>query len=57
MTNDEAHQFLHAVREITLHHREWVKDYVYLSKKNEFIHRSQVDEPLEDIMMGNWFSL
>jgi selenocysteine lyase/cysteine desulfurase len=57
MTDNEVHQVLHAVREITLHHTEWIKEYIYLSKKNEFIHQSQSESPLEDELMSDWFSL
>jgi selenocysteine lyase/cysteine desulfurase len=57
MTTAEVRLILHAVEEITLHHREWAADYVYLSKMNEFVHRTHVETPLEDEMMGDWFSL
>ncbi len=57
MTDAEVHHVLDAVKEITLHHSEWAEDYVYLSKKNEYLHHSQVHDSLEDKMMGGWFSL
>jgi selenocysteine lyase/cysteine desulfurase len=57
MTDEEVTLVLHAVEEITIHYREWAKDYIYLSKKNEFIHRNHADRPMEDEMMGDWFSL
>ncbi len=57
MTDDEVRQILHAIEEVTLHHLEWAKDYVYIPKKNEFIHHSQSENPLEDKMMGDWFEL
>lgn len=57
MTDEEVRMILHAVEEITLHHREWSEDYLYLSNKNEYIHHSHVDQPMEDEMMGDWFSL
>lgn len=56
-TDEEVKHILHAVKEISIHHREWAEDYVYHRTKNEFIHRSHVDNPLEDEIMGNWFSL
>ena len=56
-TNEEAHQILNAIREVTLHHAEWGKDYVYLSRKNEFIHRSHQQNLPEDAMTTNWFKL
>ena len=57
MTDNEVHLVLHAIKEITLHHREWAEEYVYLSAKNEFVHKSQMEAPLEDDMMSDWFSL
>jgi len=57
MTDDDVRQILHAIEEIALHHLEWAEDYVYLPKKNEFIHHSEVDHPIEDKMMEGWFEL
>ena len=57
MTDEEVRLILHAVEEITLHHRKWAEDYLYLANKNEYIHRSHVDKPLEDEMMDDWFSM
>lgn len=57
MTNEEVHAILHAVKEVSEHFREWAEDYVYLSKKNEFVHQAHKDHPLEDRMMEDWFSL
>jgi hypothetical protein len=42
---------------VSIHHEEWIKDYVYLSKKNEFIHKSHQKHSLEDEIMSDWFSL
>jgi len=56
-TEEEVRNILHAVREVTLHFREWAADYIYLSKKNEFVHRSQQRESVEDGMMRDWFTL
>ncbi len=57
MTDEEVHTILQAVREITENHREWIRDYVYVRKKNEFVHHSQTEEPLEDHLMNDWFDL
>ncbi len=57
MTDEEVSLILHAIEEIALHHLEWAEDYVYMAKKNEFIHHSQVNHPLEDKMMEDWFEL
>jgi selenocysteine lyase/cysteine desulfurase len=56
-TNEEVNLILHAVREITLHHREWENDYEYHLHRNEFIHRSHLEQPIEERIMNGWFSL
>jgi len=56
-TDEEVRSILYAVSEITLHFREWAEDYVYLSKKNEFVHRTQQQSSIEDRMMSDWFTL
>ena len=57
MTDDEVHQILHAIREVTLHHEAWMKDYVYITKKNEFIHQNHLQRLPEDDIMSDWFRL
>lgn len=57
MTDEEVRSILHAVKEVTLHYREWAADYIYLSKKNEFAHHSQQKDTTEDGMMSDWFTL
>lgn len=56
-TDEEVRSILHAVKEVTLHFREWAGDYIYLSKKNEFVHHSQQESTTEDGMMRDWFTL
>jgi len=57
MTDEEVYTILEGVKEITLHFREWAEDYIYLPKKNEFIHHKHKEAPLEEGMMKDWFSL
>ncbi len=57
MTDEEVRYILRAVQEITENHTKWRKDYKYLSRKNEFVHRSQMEESLEDELMRGWFKL
>jgi len=56
-SDDEVKYILQAVEEITLHHKEWEQDYVYISKKNEFVHHLHLDKSPEDELMRDWFSL
>jgi selenocysteine lyase/cysteine desulfurase len=57
MTDQEVRQILNAIKETTLHHTEWAKDYIYISKKNEFVHQSHQEYSPEDEIMRNWFDL
>lgn len=57
VTDEEVRSILHAVKEVTLHFREWAEDYIYLSKNNEFVHHSQQQETTEDRIMNDWFTL
>ena len=57
MTDEEVRQILYAIREVTIHHSEWAKEYIYLSKKNEFIHHSHQNSSPEDEIMSDWFNL
>ena len=56
-TDKEVHFILDAIREVSLHHREWGKDYIHLSKQNEFIYRSRKEEQPEDEITKDWFRL
>lgn len=57
MTDEEVRHVLYAVKEVTANHAEWSRDYVYLVKKNEFIHHSHQEKSHEDEIMTNWFTL
>ena len=57
MTNEELHQVLYAIREVSTHHLEWAREYIYIPKKNEFIHHSHQEYSPEDEIMQDWFKL
>jgi selenocysteine lyase/cysteine desulfurase len=57
MTNEELEYFLYALKEIVKYFREWEKDYLYLNKKNEFIHKDEIDQNRELKMIKDWFTL
>jgi selenocysteine lyase/cysteine desulfurase len=56
-TNQEVEFILEAIRQVSINHREWVKDYFHLSKQNEFIYRSHQQIQPEDSITLNWFEL
>ena len=57
MTNEELHQVLYAIREVSIHHLEWAREYIYIPKKNEFFHHSHQEYSPEDEIMQDWFKL
>lgn len=55
MTNEEIKYILHAIGQISQNHKEWIKDYVYLSRKNEFRHHTRPHDQTAEI--SKWFYL
>lgn len=53
MTIEEIDEIVEAIKEITFHAREWEKNYVYDSCRNEFKHISHN----ENLAMDQWFNL
>ncbi len=55
MKNEEVVFFTDALQEIIVNFDNWKKDYIYIPKKNEFIHKNQ---QLPDLQwMTDWFRL
>jgi len=57
MTDEDVRLILHAIKEISQNHGEWAREFEYITRKNEFIHKSQVKDPIEDRIMQDWFRL
>jgi len=57
MTNDEVKLFLKALTEIVSKISDLEKDYVYITRLNEYIHKSEVNNTQLDGIVKNWFSL
>ena len=57
MTDEEVRYILDAIRKVCMHHADWMKDYIYLSKKNEYIHKDHVERLPEEKLMSGWFKL
>jgi selenocysteine lyase/cysteine desulfurase len=57
MTNEEAKLFLRALNEIVTTIDVLGKDYVYLGKLNEYIHKSEVNHEIQDKIVRSWFKL
>ncbi len=57
MTEQEVYYFTSAVKEIVQNYQEWSKEYVYLSRKNEFIHQSLQESDIDRQIIRRWFTL
>jgi selenocysteine lyase/cysteine desulfurase len=55
MTDEELHFIIDAIKQISVHHQEWKKDYLYNKHTNEFIHASE--GPQKDDLVSSWFKL
>ena len=56
-STEEVEHFIRAVGEIVENIDDWERDYVYLQRKNEFIHKNQMNQTREKKIITNWFSL
>jgi len=57
MKNEEVHYFIDAVRELTENIEFYKQEYVYVPKRNEYIHHSEVDSNRDKVTLDTWFSL
>lgn len=55
MTNEELEYIIDAIQQISLHHHDWVKDYVYNNRTNEFRHVKEAKDKTECVRP--WFTV
>jgi len=55
MTDDELYFTLDAIKQVSVHHLEWRKDYLYNKHTNEFKHLSEWHQ--KDELVKSWFTL
>ena len=55
MTNDEIYFIMNAIKQIVVNKTDWIKDYIYDSRKNEFYHNQKRNNSSE--IIRNWFVL
>jgi selenocysteine lyase/cysteine desulfurase len=55
MTDMEIDFICEAIKQVSLHHNEWGKDYEYDNLKNEFIYKDE--EPVERKITADWFNI
>ncbi|MFW5699972.1 MAG: aminotransferase class V-fold PLP-dependent enzyme [Bacteroidota bacterium] len=54
-TDLEIKYTLYAIEEIVKHHTTWAGDYIYISKRNEYIHKD--DKHLNSNQIREWFKI
>ncbi len=57
MKDEEVHYFINAVRELIKNIEFYQQEYVYVPKRNEYIHHSEVDSNRDMVTLDTWFSL
>jgi selenocysteine lyase/cysteine desulfurase len=55
MTNKELYFIVDAIKQISVHHLEWQKDYLYNKHTNEFTHKDELHK--KDEIVNSWFIL
>jgi len=55
MTDEELHFIIDAIEQVSLHHKEWRKDYLYNKHTNEFVHLNEWHQ--KDELVKSWFLL
>lgn len=56
-TNAEIEFVCDSIVELAKNHEQWSSHYEYSRCNNEFIHKSQVDNPCDDSAIDKWFDL
>lgn len=55
--DEEVHFFLNAVEQIVRDIKILEKDYIYLAKKNEYIHKIDQEASTDEEILDSWFTL
>jgi len=55
MTDEELHYIIDAIKQVSVHHFEWKKDYLYNKHTNEFVHINEWHH--KDELVNSWFVL
>lgn len=57
MKDEEVHYFIDALRDVVKNIARYQEDYVYVPKRNEYIHLSEADSNRDRVTLDTWFSL
>jgi len=55
MTDEELYYIIDAIKQVSVHHLEWEKDYQYNKHNNEFVHMKEWQQ--KDDVVKSWFGL
>ncbi len=55
MIDEELYFIIDAIKQVSVHHLEWKKDYRYDKHTNEFIHLNESEQ--KDILVKSWFNI
>ena len=56
-TNKEIEFVCDSIIQLAKNHKEWAMDYEYSSCNNEFVHKSNIDNPCNATSVDSWFNL
>jgi hypothetical protein len=54
MTDEELDFILEGISLLSIHHKEWSKDYMYCAESNDFKH--MMDKQFENKLVEDWFA-
>jgi selenocysteine lyase/cysteine desulfurase len=57
MKDEEVHYFIDSLKELVNNYKVWGNEYIYINKKNEFVHTSEMDTSKQIQFVSKWFEL
>lgn len=57
MQDADVHYFIDSLKDIVRNFKKYLKDYIYINKKNEFVHKKEISDSSTDRVIESWFSL
>lgn len=55
MTDEELIYIIDAIKQVSVHHQQWKKDYIYNKHTNEFRHKLEINQ--KDDFVKTWFTV
>ena len=57
MTDEEVIYFTNSLKQLVENYQDWEKDYVYLPRKNEFLHKTEEGSDVYQKTIEEWFTI